>query len=134
GLSFLPFVARAAIGGIGEFPHVNASVGRDELIVHRRVHLGVAVDVDHRALVVPVVHDASDLRLGALAEAIADLARRTRAKRISGADLSGGTFTITNVGSYGTLISAPIINQPQVAILSTDGVRMRPVAVRLDDG
>jgi pyruvate/2-oxoglutarate dehydrogenase complex dihydrolipoamide acyltransferase (E2) component len=78
---------------------------------------------------VPVVHDAGARRLSALAAEIADLAERARAKRLSTDDLTGGTFTITNVGRYGTVVTAPIINQPQVAILSTDGVRMRPVAV-----
>jgi 2-oxoglutarate dehydrogenase E2 component (dihydrolipoamide succinyltransferase) len=75
------------------------------------------------------VHDAGAKRLPALAAAIADLAARARAKRLSADDLTGGTFTITNVGRYGTVVTAPIINQPQVAILSTDGVRMRPVAL-----
>lgn len=128
-LSYLPFVARAVVDAIGEFPHVNASVGDDQLIVHRRVHLGVAVDVEHAALVVPVVRDAHELRLRALADAVADLAARARAKRLGSDDLTGGTFTITNVGRYGTLVTAPVINQPEVAIVSTDGVRMRPVAL-----
>jgi 2-oxoglutarate dehydrogenase E2 component (dihydrolipoamide succinyltransferase) len=133
-LSYLPFVARAVIDGIAEFPNVNASVGHDELIVHRHIHLGVAVDVEFQALVVPVVHDAGDLRLPALSDAVAALAAKARAKRLSGDDLTGGTFTITNVGAYGTLVTAPVINQPQVAILSTDGVRMRPVALRAGSG
>jgi pyruvate dehydrogenase E2 component (dihydrolipoamide acetyltransferase) len=130
GLSFLPFVARATIDALGEFDHLNASVGDDQLIVHRRIHLGVAVDVHFEALVVPVVHDAGDMRLVALAEAISTQAEKARTKRLTGEDLSGGTFTITNVGTYGTVVTAPVINQPQVAILSTDGVRMRPTAVR----
>ncbi|MCU1497416.1 MAG: dihydrolipoamide acyltransferase [Acidimicrobiales bacterium] len=134
GLSYLPFVARAVIDAIREFPHVNASFDGDRLIVHRSVHLGVAVDVDQEALVVPVVHGADGLRLTALSAAVADLADRARRRRLAGDALSGGTFTLTNVGSYGTLVTAPIINQPQVAILSTDGVRMAPVAVRTDDG
>ena len=129
-LSFLPFVARAVVDAIGEFPHVNASVGDDQLIVHRRIHLGVAVDVEFQALVVPVVKDAGGKRLEAISDAVADLAARAKAKRLTADDLTGGTFTITNVGSYGTVVTGPIINQPQVAILSSDGVRMRPVAVR----
>ena len=133
-LSFLPFVARAAIDALGEFPHLNASVGDDQLIVHRRIHLGVAVDVGFEALVVPVVRDAGDLRLPALADAVATQAEKARAKRLTGEDLSGGTFTITNVGGYGTVVTAPVINQPQVAILSTDSVRMRPAAVRSATG
>jgi 2-oxoglutarate dehydrogenase E2 component (dihydrolipoamide succinyltransferase) len=129
-LSYLPFIARAVIDAVAEFPHVNASVGENELIVHRHVHLGVAVDVDFQALVVPVVKDADGKRLRALATEFAELAAKARAKRLSADDLSGGTFTLTNVGSYGTLVTAPIINQPQVAILSTDGVKMRPVALK----
>jgi pyruvate dehydrogenase E2 component (dihydrolipoyllysine-residue acetyltransferase) len=130
GLSFLPFVARATIDALGEFGHLNASVGDDQLIVHRRIHLGVAVDVRFEALVVPIVHDAGDMRLTALADAMAAQAEKARTKRLTGEDLSGGTFTITNVGTYGTIVTAPVINQPQVAILSTDSVRMRPTAVR----
>ena len=104
GLSYLPFVARAAIDACGEFPHLNASVGDDWLIVHRRIHLGVAVDVDYEALVVPVVHDAGGLRLGALAERSPTWPTRPAAKRLTGDDLTGGTFTLTNVGSYGTVV------------------------------
>ena len=78
-LSYLPFVARAVVDAIAEFPHVNASVGDDELIVHREIHLGIAVDVDFEALVVPVVTNAGDLRLRALAEAVADLAAKAAA-------------------------------------------------------
>lgn len=133
-LSYLPFVARAVLDGLRAFPHLNASVGDDELIVHRRVHLGIAVDVDHQALVVPVVHDADQLRMTALSAAVADLAARARAKRLGADDLSGGTFTITNVGRYGTVVTAPVINQPQIAILSMDGVRMTPVAVPTPQG
>jgi 2-oxoglutarate dehydrogenase E2 component (dihydrolipoamide succinyltransferase) len=133
-LSFLPFVARAVVDAIADFPHVNASVGDDELIVHPAINLGVAVDVDFEALVVPVVADAGGKRLRALSDDIAALAVKARSKRLTADDLTGGTFTITNVGSYGTLVTAPVINQPQVAILSTDGVKMRPVAVRATDG
>ena len=133
-LSYLPFIARATLDAIAEFPHVNASVGDDRLIVHREVHLGVAVDVNFEALVVPVVKNARDLRLRSLAEAVAELAAKARNKRLTADDLSGGTFTITNVGSYGTVITSPIINQPQVAIVSTDGVRMKPVAIASGTG
>ncbi len=134
GLTYLPFVARAVIDAIAHYPCVNASVGDGELVVHRDVHLGVAVDLDHRGLIVPVVKNADTKRLRALAAGIADVAGRAKAKRVAPDDLAGGTFTITNPGPYGTTISAPIIHQPQVAILSTDGVRRRPVVIELDDG
>lgn len=130
GLSYLPFVARAVIEAIRDFPHVNASVDGTRLVIRPRINLGFAVDVDREALVVPVLHDADQFRLPALGAAVVDLADRARRHRLSGAELAGGTFTLTNVGSYGTVVSLPIINQPQVAIVSTDGVRMAPVAVQ----
>ncbi|HEX2700925.1 MAG TPA: 2-oxo acid dehydrogenase subunit E2, partial [Acidimicrobiales bacterium] len=83
---------------------------------------------------VPVVHGAGDKRLRALARSIADLAARARAKKLGADEISGGTFTITNPGGYGTFLTAPIISQPQVAILSTDGVKQKPVAVALPAG
>src|SRR5262249_41632418 len=86
------------------------------------------------ALVVPVVRDAASKRLRALGDEIGELAARARAKRLTADDLSGGTFTITNVGSYGTLVTAPILNQPQGALLPTDRGKMRPVALRAADG
>jgi 2-oxoglutarate dehydrogenase E2 component (dihydrolipoamide succinyltransferase) len=133
-LSYLPFIARATVDAIREFPHVNASVGDNELIVHNYVNLGIAVDLNYEGLIVPVVHEAGDLRLPALARAISDLAGKARSKKLAADDISGGTFTITNAGGYGTLITGPIINQPQVAILSTDGVKPKPVAIPLPDG
>ncbi|HUP84200.1 MAG TPA: dihydrolipoamide acetyltransferase family protein [Acidimicrobiales bacterium] len=133
-LTYLPFIARALVDAIREFPHVNASVGNDELIVHRYVNLGIAVDMDYQGLIVPVVHDAETKRLRALAREIADLGRRAKAKKLGADEIAGGTFTITNAGGYGTLITGPIINQPQVAILSTDGVKPRPVAIALPGG
>ncbi len=133
-LTFLPFVARAVIDAIAAFPHVNASVGDGELTVHHDVHLGIAVDLDHQGLIVPVVRAAHGKRLVALAGEMAELAARARAKRLIPDDVVGGTFTLTNPGPSGTMISAPIIHQPQVAILSTDGVKRRPVVVELDGG
>ena len=133
-LTYLPFIARAVIDALEDFPNVNASVGDNELIVHRRIHLAIAVDLNFEGLIVPVVHNADTLRLGALAAAIADVARRARAKELSADDISGGTFTITNPGPFGTFLTFPVINQPQIAILSTDGIRKKPVAVELPDG
>ena len=126
-LTYLPFVARAVVDALREFPQLNASAGTDELVLHRRVGLGIAVDLDNQGLVVPVVPDAGSLRLRALARAIDDIARRARSKRLTPDDMAGGTFTITNPGGYGTEISVPILNRPQVGILSTDGVRKRVV-------
>ncbi|MGH9148836.1 MAG: 2-oxo acid dehydrogenase subunit E2, partial [Acidimicrobiales bacterium] len=133
-LTYLPFVARAVVDAIRWFPRLNSSVGDNDLVVHHYVNLAIAVDLNHEGLIVPVVHDADGLRLRALARSFADLASRARSKKLSADDITGGTFTITNPGGYGTLLTAPIINQPQVAILSTDGVRMKPVAVALPSG
>jgi pyruvate dehydrogenase E2 component (dihydrolipoamide acetyltransferase) len=133
-LNYLPFVSRAVIDAIREYPRVNASVGDDELLVHHDVNLSIAVDLDLEGLVAPVVHGADGKRLRALAREIADLAARARERRLGPDDIAGGTFTITNPGPFGTLLTGAIINQPQVAILSTDGVKRRPVAVELPDG
>jgi 2-oxoglutarate dehydrogenase E2 component (dihydrolipoamide succinyltransferase) len=134
GLTWLPFIARAAVDALGEFPHLNAHVDPDGLTVHRHVHLGVAVDLDHEGLVVPVVRRADRLRLEPLAESLSERAAAARDRSLTPDDFAGGTFTITNAGRYGTLFTAPIINQPQAAILATDGVTVRPVALELGAG
>ncbi len=134
GTTWLPFIARAVIDALAEFPLVNAHVTPDGLDVHDDVHLGMAVDLDFEGLVVPVLRNAGDFRLRALAEALNDRAGAARDHTLAADDYAGGTFTLTNAGRYGTLFTAPIINQPQAAILSTDGVKVRPVAVPLDGG
>ena len=134
GLSYLPFNAIAAIEALREFPHLNASVGNDELIVHGSVNLGIAVDLDNDGLVVPVITDANRNGLREIARAVHDLATRARTKKLEADELAGGTFTITNPGPFGTLLTGAIINQPQVAILSTDGVVRKPVVVTSADG
>ena len=133
-LTYLPFVCRAVIDALREFPHVNASVGDDRLIVHHDIHLGIAVDLSFEGLIVPVIHDADSKRLVGIAREISDLAARARSKRLGMDQITGGTFTITNPGPFGTLVTAAVINQPQVAILSTDGVKKRPIAIELPDG
>ena len=134
GLSYLAFIARALTDTLRDFPHLNASVGDDALVVHRDVHLGIAVDLGERGLIVPVVRHAEEQSLRGLARAIADLAERARIRKLSADEVAGGTFTITNPGPFGTFLTAPIINQPQVAILSTDGIKRRPVVVTSPDG
>lgn len=130
-LTYLPFIARAVVDALQEFPHMNASVGENDLIVHRFVDLGIAVDLDYQGLLVPVVRDAEAKRLRALAREINDLAVRTRSRRLSPDEISGGTFTITNNGSAGSVLTMPIINQPQVAILSTDAIVKKPVVIEV---
>ncbi len=133
-MTFLPFIARAVVEAVREFPWVNATVSGDEARVEPAVHLGIAVDLEHQGLIVPIVKNAHDCDLVALANAIGDIAGRARARSLTPDDVAGGTFTITNPGPAGTAISVPVINQPQVAILSTDGVSRRAVVVEGADG
>jgi 2-oxoglutarate dehydrogenase E2 component (dihydrolipoamide succinyltransferase) len=128
-LTYLPFISRATIDALREYPHLNASVGDRELVVHNYVNLAVAVDLDFQGLLAPVVRDADGKRMRSIARDIFDLAQRARAKKLSPDELVAGTFTLTNAGSYGTMMQFPIINQPQVAILSTDAVKRKPVVI-----
>jgi pyruvate dehydrogenase E2 component (dihydrolipoamide acetyltransferase) len=134
GLSYLPFIARAVCECLSRFDRLNASIDGDALAVHSHVNIGVAVDLDFEGLIVPVVRRAETMRLEALADTMHDLATRARERSLTGDDVSGGTFTVTNAGVFGTALTVPIINAPQVAILSTDGVRHKPVAVRGPNG
>ncbi len=133
-LTYLSFNACAAVQALGTFPHLNASVGDDALIVHHDLNLGIAVDLDGDGLIVPVLHRADALNLRGMARGIRDVASRARSKRLSLDGVSNGTFSITNPGPFGTLMTGAIINQPQVAILSTDGVVRKPVVVALPEG
>jgi pyruvate dehydrogenase E2 component (dihydrolipoamide acetyltransferase) len=128
-LTYLPFISLAVLDALVAFPQINASVGNNELIVHRDLNLGIAVDLDGDGLVVPVIHHANQLELFEIARRIRQVALDARTKRLVVDDMSGATFTITNPGPYGTLMTAAIINQPQIAILSTDAVTRKPVVV-----
>ncbi|MGZ4804805.1 MAG: dihydrolipoamide acetyltransferase family protein [Ilumatobacteraceae bacterium] len=134
GLTYLPFITRAVIEAIDEFPHLNASVSDEDLIVHNFVDIGIAVDLDFQGLLVPVVRAAETKRLRAIAREINDLAGRARSRKLSPDEISGGTFTISNNGSAGSVLTMAIINQPQVAILSTDAITRKPVVVGTVDG
>ena len=133
-LTYLPFIARAVVDALGDFPHLNASVGESDLIVHRFVDLGIAVDMDYQGLLVPVVRDAESKRLRALAREINDLGNRARTRRVTPDEITGGTFTISNNGSAGSVLTMPVINQPQVAVLSTDAIAKKPVVVEIPGG
>ena len=128
-LTYLPFICRAVVDALREYPHLNATFGDGELIVHASVNLAIAVDIDFTGLLAPVVKEADGKRLRQIARDVVDLAARARTKQLGLDDLTGGTFTLTNAGQYGTMMQFPIINQPQVAILSTDGVSRKPVVV-----
>jgi len=133
-LTYLPFIVTALVEALVVFPRLNASVGDDELIVHGDVNLAVAVDLGFEGLVAPVVRKVGDLSIRDLARSIHEMAGRARDRRLVPDDLAGGTFTVTNPGQYGTLFQFPIINQPQVAILSTDGIARKPAVVVDADG
>jgi len=127
-LTFLPFIAKAAIEGIRRFPIINASVDGDNIVYKRDVNLGIAVALDW-GLIVPVIRKADEKNLIGLARSIADLGERARGKKLSPDDVAGGTFTITNPGGFGGLAGTPIISQPQVAILGVGVIEKRPVVI-----
>jgi 2-oxoglutarate dehydrogenase E2 component (dihydrolipoamide succinyltransferase) len=133
-LTYLPFIARASIDALVEFPLLNATIGDDELLVRSSVHLGIAVDLDFEGLVVAVAREAQDKSLRSLAREMTGLAELARARRIPPDQVAGSTFTITNVGSHGAVAAMPIINQPELAVLATGIVSRRPVVVALGDG
>ncbi len=134
-LTFLPFIAKAVAEALKQHPKVNASYDEDkqEITYHNAEHLAIAVDTD-KGLLVPVISDAGNLNLAGLAGKIADVADRTRNGKIGPDELSGGTFSITNIGSVGALFDTPIINQPQVAILGTGAIVKRAVVVADENG
>jgi 2-oxoglutarate dehydrogenase E2 component (dihydrolipoamide succinyltransferase) len=133
-LTYLPFLCAATCEAISEYPLINASFSNDTLVVHRRIHLGIAVDLAFEGLLVPVVRDANQRDVRGLALEMHSLVSRARANTLVPDDINGGTYTISNSGSFGTLITAPIINQPQVAILSLDGVHKKPVVIEGPEG
>jgi pyruvate dehydrogenase E2 component (dihydrolipoamide acetyltransferase) len=129
-LTYLPFFAKAAIDALKEHPKLNATIDTEagEITYYDRENLAFAVDTE-KGLITPVVRDAGDLSISGLAKKIADVAERTRTNKIGPDELSGGTFTITNLGSVGALFDTPIINKPQVAILGPGTVVKRPVVI-----
>jgi len=135
-LTYLPFIARATIDALKEYPVVNSSFFLEERksILHRTVNLGVAIDLDQKGLVVATIRNADGLRLVGLARRIRELAEKARAGKLDPDDVSGSTFSITNPGPYGSFMSAPIINVPNVGILSTDTVAKRPAVVTTPEG
>jgi pyruvate dehydrogenase E2 component (dihydrolipoamide acetyltransferase) len=128
-LTYLPFILRAVADAMRDFPLMNASLDGDAVTMHADVNVAIAVDLNFDGLLAPVVKNVDGKRLRQLSRDVVDIATRARSKKVTPDDLSGGTFTITNPGQYGTLMQFPIINQPQVAILSTDGVHRKPVVV-----
>ena len=130
-LSYLPFIVKAVVESLKENPVLNSVWDEDRIVLRKRINVGVAVDLED-ALIVPVIPDADELNILGLARKIDDLVRRARDRQLGTEDISGGTFTVNNPGSLGSVVSTPIINHPQAAILSAEAVVKRPVVI--DDG
>ena len=133
-LTYLPFIARATCLALRDYPNINSSVDGDALVLHPAVHLCIAVNLNFEGLVAPVIRNADSLTAAGLAHAIHDIGDRARKGKLDPDEYSGGTYTLSNNGSYGTLLTGAIINQPQVAILSVDAITKRPVVVESPQG
>lgn len=131
-LTYTPFFAKAAIDGVKAFPDVNVSVDGKNIVKHKKLNLSFATALDDGNLIVPVIKNADSLNITGLARAVTDLAGRARSKKLSPDDIQGGTFTITNVGTFGSLFGNPVINQPQVAIMGIGAIQKRPVVIEVD--
>src|SRR5436190_2946457 len=127
-LTYLSFIVKAVVDALRAVPVLNASVDGDSIVYHKTVNIGIAVALDW-GLIVPVVKGADEKNLLGVSRAISDLANRARSKQLKPDEVSGGTFTITNPGTFGALFGMPIINQPQVAILGVGAVEKRPVVI-----
>jgi len=128
-LTYLPFIAKAVCSAIKDFPNINGHIEEERLVIFKRVNLAIAIDLNFDGLVAPVILDADLKAVTEIARSTNDLAERARADKLSPDEFANATYTISNNGSFGTLITAPIINQPQIAILSTDGITKRPIVI-----
>jgi 2-oxoisovalerate dehydrogenase E2 component (dihydrolipoyl transacylase) len=127
-LTYLPFIVKAVVESLREHPILNSVWDGDRIILRKRINVGVAVDLED-ALIVPVITDADELNILGLTRKIDDLVRRARARGLGTEDVSGGTFTVNNPGALGSVVSTPIINHPQAAILSAEAIVKRPVVI-----
>ena len=128
-LTYLPFIVKAAVEGLKEHPVLNSVWDGDRIVLRKQINVGVAVDLEEGALIVPVIREADELNIVGLARRIDDVVKRARAKQLGTEDISGGTFTVNNPGALGSVASTPVINYPQAAILQAEAVVKRPVVV-----
>jgi 2-oxoglutarate dehydrogenase E2 component (dihydrolipoamide succinyltransferase) len=128
GLTYLPFITRAAVAGLRQYPLLNASLDGNNIIYHNEVNIGIAVALEN-GLIVPVIRGADEKNVLGLQRSIVDLAARARSRQLKPDEVAGGTFSITNFGSFGSLIGTPVINQPQVAIMGVGTVDKTPVVI-----
>lgn len=127
-LTYTAFFIDAAAKALKEFPLINASLDQDKIIMKKSIHIGIAVGLEDK-LIVPVIRHADQLNLTGIARSIFDLASRARNRQLLPEEVQGGTFSITNIGTFGNLWGTPIINQPQVAILGTGAIKKRPMVI-----
>jgi len=127
-LTYLPFIVAAVVEGLKEYPVVNSVWDGDAIILKKRVNIGIAVNLEE-ALIVPVIPNADELNIRGLARKIDTVIKRARSGQLDPQDISGGTFTVNNPGALGSVVSTPIINYPQAAILSAEAIVKRPVVV-----
>jgi 2-oxoglutarate dehydrogenase E2 component (dihydrolipoamide succinyltransferase) len=127
-LTYLPFIARAAVAALRQYPLLNSSLDGANIVYHNEINLGIAVALEG-GLIVPVIRAAGEKNVLGLQRAIVDLAARARSRQLKPDEVSGGTFSITNFGSFGSLMATPVINQPQVAILGVGTVDKTPVVI-----
>ena len=127
-LTYLPFVTRAAVAALRQYPVINASIDGNNIIYHNEINIGIAVALEN-GLIVPVIRNADEKNVLGLQRAIVDLAGRARSRHLKPEEVQGGTFSITNFGSFGSVTATPIINQPQVAILGVGTVEKTPVVI-----
>mgnify|MGYP006286434071 CR=1 FL=1 len=132
-LTYTPFFVKAAVEALREHPVLNASVEGDKIVMKKDYHVGIAVAIGDKGLLAPVIRNAGDYNVVGLARKAANMADRARSKQLQPDELQGGTFTVTNIGSLGSLMGTPIINQPQVGILATGAIQKRPVVIEDDD-
>lgn len=133
-LTFMPVFAEAVAKALRDFPLVNSSVDGDKIYVHKNINVGIAVSLPSGNLIVPVIKGADQLNLAGMSSAINNLADKARANKLSPDDIQGGTFTITNFGSFKNIIGTPIINQPQVAILATGSIEKKVAVIETPEG
>ena len=133
-LTFTPLIAEAIVRAIRDFPGINASVDGDRILIHKNIHLGMAAALPSGNLIVPVIKHADQYNLQGLARQVNDLAARARAGKLTPDDIAGGTYTMSNVGTFGNVMGTPIINQPQVGILALGAIRKRPAVLETEHG
>jgi 2-oxoglutarate dehydrogenase E2 component (dihydrolipoamide succinyltransferase) len=127
-LTYLPFIARASVAALRQFPLLNASLDGNNIVYHNEIHIGIAVALEN-GLIVPVIRGADEKNVLGLQRSIVDLAARARSRQLKPEEVVGGTFSITNFGSFGSLVGTPVINQPQVAIMGVGTVDKTPVVI-----